>query len=427
MLVEWRYWLSTLHPDQIWAVIGFALLVDGTRYAFCTACMALVDAVLSVWDWLLGRKAPTAYEHCPSIALLLVGHNEGDSIEAGLRSVWGRYPRMEVIVVDDGSTDDMAENARRFAREHDGVLVLSREERGGKSSALNWALAYTRAEIIICVDTDSHLSDTSLWEIVQPFADPTVGAVSASVEARNALDNLCTWLQAYEYRQTIFLGRLMQERLGMLAIVSGAFGAFRRSLLERLGGWDVGPGEDGDLTLRVRKAGYRIAVAPLATCLTDVPTEWQRLFNQRRRWDRTVLTFECRKHLDLAFFWYRNFQLTNFGMMLERWFFNVASVYTFWGYAVWLGCLFAGDVVNLLLLLYLLQVLLEAVQLLLLLGYSRTPGRDLFIALALPFYPLYQVFLKAADLVAVSEEMFFHKSQDDNFVPVRVREATWHW
>ena len=162
-----------------------------------------VDLWLAAWDWLLGRKAPTEYEHCPSICLLLVGHNEGDSIEGGLASVWGRYPRMEIVVVDDGSTDDMADGARRFASKHAGVLVLSRKERGGKSSALNWALGYTRAEIIVCVDTDSHLSDTSLWEIVQPFTDPTVGAVSACVAARNPFVNLCTWLQAYEYRQTI--------------------------------------------------------------------------------------------------------------------------------------------------------------------------------------------------------------------------------
>ncbi len=189
----------------------------------------------------LGQREKTEYEYCPTMALLLVGHNEGDSIEAGLLSVWGRYPRMEIVIVDDGSSDDMAANARRFARDHEGVLVLSRAERGGKSSALNWALAYTRAEIVLCVDTDSHLSDTSLWEIVQPFTDPTVGAVSACVEARNSLDNLCTWMQAYEYRQTIYLGRLLQERLGMLAIVSGAFGAFRRSLLEQVGAWMSAP------------------------------------------------------------------------------------------------------------------------------------------------------------------------------------------
>ena len=218
MLVDWMHWLSSLHPDELWSILGFALFVDAPRYAVCTACMAFVDCVLCGWDWLLGRKAPTEYEHCPTICLLLVGHNEGDSIESGLSSVWGRYPRMEIVVVDDGSLDDMAENARRFARKHEGVLVLSRPERGGKSSALNWGLAYTQAEIIVCVDTDSHLSDTSLWEIVQPFTDPTVGAVSGCVEARNLFDNLCTWLQGYEYRQTIFVGRMMQERLGTLNV-----------------------------------------------------------------------------------------------------------------------------------------------------------------------------------------------------------------
>ena len=427
MLEEWIHWLTSLHQNELIAILGFLLVVDGTRYAYCTACMAIVDLGLSVWDWLIGHQAATEYEHCPSICLLLVGHNEGDSIEAGLASVWGRYPRMEIVVVDDGSADEMAECARRFARAHDGVLVLSRSERGGKSSALNWALAYTRGEIIVCVDTDSHLSDTSLWEIVQPFTDSEVGGVSACVAARNPFDNLCTWLQAYEYRQTIFLGRLMQERLGTLAIVSGAFGAFRRSLLEQVGAWDVGPGEDGDLALRILKSGHRIAVAPRAICLTDVPTGWKRLFNQRRRWDRTVVTFECRKHLDLSFYWYRNFQWAHFAMMLERWFFNIACVFTYWGYGLWLFSAFTSEFVNVLILLYLCPLLMEGIQFLLLLGYSQTPGRDLLTAMVLPFYPFYQAFLKAADLVAILEELVLRKSRDDNFVPERVRDATWHW
>ena len=89
MLTQWQYWLTSLRPDQSWAVLGFALFGDGLRYAFCTFLMATADAVFVVWDWLLGRREPTEYEYCPTIALLLVGHNEGDSIEAGLHSVWG--------------------------------------------------------------------------------------------------------------------------------------------------------------------------------------------------------------------------------------------------------------------------------------------------------------------------------------------------
>ena len=114
-----------------------------------------------------------------------------------------------------------------------------------------------------------------------------------------------------------------------------------------------------------------------------------RLFKRRCRWDRTVVTVECRKHLDLSYFWYSNFRLSNLGMMLERGFFNVVCVYTFWGYAYWLSFVFAGDLVNLLILLYLVQIGLESVHLLLLLGYSYSPGRDLCIAAVLPFYPLY--------------------------------------
>src|SRR5207248_1453281 len=81
------------------------------------------------------------------------------------------------------------------------------------------------------------------WEIVQPFADPRVGAVSGTVVARAPFARLVTWLQAFEYLRCIFLGRMFASRLDILGIVSGAFGAFRADALRRLGGWDVGPGE----------------------------------------------------------------------------------------------------------------------------------------------------------------------------------------
>ena len=427
MLTDWYHWLTSLTPTELVTILGILLFVDGSRYAVCTASMALFD--LGHWcvNWVRGVRPAERYSHCPTVCVLLVGHNEGDTIEESLASVWGMYPRLELIVVDDGSTDGMAEKGRRFAAEHAGVLVLSRPERGGKSSALNWGLSYTRADIVICMDTDSRFSPTAIWEIVQPFADPQVGAVSACVEAWNAFHNLCTWLQAYEYRQTIFMGRQVSERLGTLAIVSGAFGAFRRELLDRLGGWDVGPGEDGDLTLRIRRLGYRIAAAPLARCMTNVPTQWLRLFHQRRRWDRSVVTYECRKHLDQTFFWQRHFRWANLEVFLERWFFNIYCLFGWWTYGLWLCLLFAKDVWHLATLLYLCLLAFESVQALLLLCYSRTPARDLLICTVLPFTPLYQAFLKIADAVAVIEELLFRRSKNDNFVPSKVRDVTWHW
>lgn len=427
MLTDWFHWLTALRFDELAVILGVLLFVDGTRYACCSLCMATFDVIHVLLNWMCGVQPVAGYSQCPSVCVLLVGHNEGDTIAEALNSMWGLYPRLEMIVVDDGSTDGMAEIARRFASTHAGVLVLSRDERSGKSSALNWGLRYTRAEIVICMDSDSRFSETAIWEIVQPFADPKVGAVSATVEAWNAFHNLCTWLQAYEYRQTIFMGRQLAERLNTLAIVSGAFGAFRRELLERLGGWDVGPGEDGDITLRIRRLGYRIAAAPQARCLTNVPTSWVRLFFQRRRWDRSVVTYECRKHFDMTYFWQRHFRWSNFALFVERWFFNLYCLANWWFYGLWLFWIFTGNAGNVLVLLYFCLLILESVQTLLLLGYSRSPGRDLQISLILPFYPLYQAFLKIADAIAVTEEVFFRRSKQDSFVPAKVRDATWHW
>ncbi len=427
MLTDWFHWLTALRFDELAVILGVLLFVDGTRYACCSLCMATFDVIHGLLNWMRGVQPITEYSQCPSVCVLLVGHNEGDTIAEALNSMWGLYPRLEMIVVDDGSTDGMAEIARQFASTHAGVLVLSRDERSGKSSALNWGLRYTRAEIVICMDSDSRFSETAIWEIVQPFANPNVGAVSATVEAWNAFRNLCTWLQAYEYRQTIFMGRQLAERLNTLAIVSGAFGAFRRELLERLGGWDVGPGEDGDITLRIRRLGYRIAAAPQARCLTNVPTSWVRLFHQRRRWDRSVVTYECRKHFDMAYFWQRHFRWSNFALFFERWFFNLYCLANWWLYGLWLFWIFTGNAGHVVVLLYFCLLTLESVQTLLLLGYSRAPGRDLLISLILPFYPLYQAFLKIADAIAVIEEVFFRRSKQDNFVPAKVRDATWHW
>src|SRR5262249_10946771 len=146
------------------------------------------------------------------------------------------------------------------------VLVLRRPRRSGKSSATNFALTYTRADVVIVIDCDSSVGPGALWEIVQPLRDPQVGAVAGNILARNPFTNLCTWLQGYEYSSTIFVGRMLSARLGILGIVSGAFGAFRRDVLAQVNGWDVGPPEDLDLTLTIRKAGYRIEFAPYAEC-----------------------------------------------------------------------------------------------------------------------------------------------------------------
>ena len=428
MHIDWIHWVRSLHPPELFSILGVLLLVDGTRYALSAVCMVLFDLGQESWRLLLRRSAPRRqYHYCPAVTVLIAGHNEADTIEATLRSLWNSYPRLEIVVVDDGSTDGMAAVARNFAQSRQGIQILSRPERGGKSSALNWGLARSRAEVIVTLDADSRLAQHAIWEIVQPLQQPHVGAVSGTITVWNAFRNLTTWLQAYEYRQSIFLGRRLQARLGTLGIVSGAFGAYRRQLLAQLQGWDAGSGEDGDLTLRIRKAGYQIAFAPEGECLTNAPESWTRLFRQRLRWDRAVVTFECRKHVDLAKFWQRHFQLDNFLLVSERWLFNVAFVFGYWTGLIWLGVMHQEHFWKILLLLYAGQLCLEAISVSTLLFYSNRRWRDLELALAVPFVPLYQAFLKVVDLTALLDELTLRKSYQDNYVPQHVRQATWKW
>jgi cellulose synthase/poly-beta-1,6-N-acetylglucosamine synthase-like glycosyltransferase len=428
VLTDWTHWLSSAHPEQLQALVLGLLLIDAPRYALCKIVLCLWDFSCSLGRWLGRLPIQPALSYCPSVGVVVAGHNEQETIAATLTSIWGSYPRLEIVVVDDGSTDGMEAEAQRFARTHDGVVVLRRPERGGKSSALNWGVAYTRAEVIVVVDADSDLGPSALWELVQPLQDPRVGAVAGAVLARNPFTGLVTWLQAYEYLSAIFVGRMVSAWLGILGIVSGAFGAFRRSALEQVMGWDVGPPEDLDLTLALRKCGYQIAFAPYAQCFTELPVTWWGLIRQRLRWDRSgAIRNHFRKHLDLAFVWRPHFLFSNFFVLLESWVFNVVCTY---GIAVWFVCFFwnrPSDWWQILFTLYVCYLGLELIQVVVGLGYSNAPGRDAVISAVFFLVPFYQLLLLSVRLVATTEELFLRKSCEDNYVPARVRDATWRW
>lgn len=427
MLIDWTHWLSSLRVDQLLWLLSPLLMLDAPRYAVGSVVMCLWDFVAGVVGWSTRSKSDPGYARCPSVCVVVAGINEAATLGATLASAWGSYPRMEMIVVDDGSTDAMADVAAQFARQHAGVRVIRRRKRGGKSSALNCALPFTQAEILVCVDSDSHLGPQAIWEIVQPFSSPDVGAVAGTVEARNPTHSLATWLQAVEYRRCIFVGRLLSSRLGLLGIVSGALGAYRRSALQRLGGWDVGPGEDGDLALRLRKAGFTIEFAQRARCLTNLPISWWRLLKQRRRWEWAVVTFECRKHIDLANPLSPNFRLSNLCLILDRWLYSIVLQYAFWGYLVWLMWHRHENTKFQFLLFYLGYLFLELLQLGVVLYYSENRRKDLMLGIAAPLMPLYYLILRLVTTWAITEELLVRRSFRDNFVPKQVRDATWHW
>ena len=139
MLTDWSHWISSLHADQLFFALLPILLLDLPRYAFGSLLVWLYDFCADVARFVLGVPEKQRLTHCPHVCVVIAGLNESKTLPHTLSSVWNSYPRMEIIVVDDGSTDGMAEVAAEFARQHAGVTVLTKPTRGGKSSALNFS------------------------------------------------------------------------------------------------------------------------------------------------------------------------------------------------------------------------------------------------------------------------------------------------
>jgi len=250
-----------------------------------------------------GVEAPRNGVEYPPISLLVPAYNEGRLIESALKSLLELdYPHYEIIVVDDGSTDDTLANASRMAGEYGGCRVrVTTKKNGGKASALNAGLAMAEHPIVLCMDADSRLESGTLKSAVVHFRDPSVGAVAGNVKVVNRR-NLWTRLQALEYVEGLNMARRAQGFLNAVNIVPGPIGLFRRDVLLAVGGYDRDTfAEDADLTLKILTAGWKIRYEPRAVAWTEAPERLVDLIQQRYRWTRGILQ-ALAKHKRTLFF-----------------------------------------------------------------------------------------------------------------------------
>jgi cellulose synthase/poly-beta-1,6-N-acetylglucosamine synthase-like glycosyltransferase/peptidoglycan/xylan/chitin deacetylase (PgdA/CDA1 family) len=228
------------------------------------------------------ETSPSQPEMLPGVTIVVPAFNERLGIEACVRSLTSlNYPDYEVIVVDDGSTDDTGEIVCSL---HLDRVKLIRKENGGKPSALNTGIAAARHEILVLVDGDTVFEPNTLRELVKPFADPEVGAVSGNTKVGNRQGLLGAW-QHIEYVMGFNLDRRMFDVLQCMPTVPGAIGAFRGEAIERVGGVsDDTLAEDTDLTMALGRDGWRIIYAPDARAWTEAPATLAQLWRQRYRW-----------------------------------------------------------------------------------------------------------------------------------------------
>jgi cellulose synthase/poly-beta-1,6-N-acetylglucosamine synthase-like glycosyltransferase len=283
-----------------------------------------------------GRKRPRASD-VDRVSILIAGHNEADSIERCVQSLREQSrPPDQIIVVSDGSADRMPEMLRSMQQR--GLIDEAHctQVRSGKSAAVNLALGRATGEIVINVDCDCTFDRHALKWILEPFRDPQAGGVAGNIVVGNANHNVITAFQAIEYLISISQGKQAADFTHQMSCISGAFGAFRRAALKRVGGLDAGGGEDLDVTLRLRKAGWRTLFAAEAVCYTNVPETLSALVRQRFRWERDAVQLRYRKHGDLLNPFSAGFSVRDLMNEMDFMIFNVGSAVAFPIYLVWL-------------------------------------------------------------------------------------------
>jgi cellulose synthase/poly-beta-1,6-N-acetylglucosamine synthase-like glycosyltransferase/peptidoglycan/xylan/chitin deacetylase (PgdA/CDA1 family) len=215
------------------------------------------------------------------VSVLVPAYNEAKCIENTVRSLMASEQPIEIIVIDDGSSDGTARIVEALGLPN--VRVV-RQLNAGKPAALNRGLANARHDIIVMMDGDTVFEPSTVRELVQPFGDPRVGAVAGNAKVGNRDSLIGAW-QHIEYVMGFNLDRRMYDILRCMPTIPGAVGAFRRSALERVGGMSEDTlAEDTDITMAMHRDGWRVVYAEKARAWTEAPESVQQLWSQRYRW-----------------------------------------------------------------------------------------------------------------------------------------------
>ncbi len=363
----------------------------------------------------------------PSVSVLLVGLNEEASIERAIDSLLElEYPGLEIVVVDDGSTDRTYELARPYADR--GQIKLFKNTgasgRAGRPSVSNLALQMSSGSFIISVDADTSFDRDMLVHMIEPFHDPRVGAVAGNIKARNVDRSVLARLQTIEYFISIGIWKRFLNLFGANVQASGAFGAFRRGALEQVGGWSPELAEDADLSLKVRRSGWKVVFAPRAIAMTSVPESLKVLIKQRNRWDRGMLRTYYHKHGSLLNF--LRYDPKIFAVVAADGFFTVVMsfVYVFWllymafNFPVVLGWVLAIT--------YGAYVLSTLVPMLVSLVFSERGAAEWRLLPTVLFFPLYKEIFRWVRLYALTLESF-RANYEDSYLPASAWRNTPKW
>ena len=307
--------------------LGFQILhhSQDLLHAFLEVATILV-LIRTVLVLILARthKSPSAREDfvAPPVTVLVPAYNEEKVISKTIRSLLAsEYDgTMEILVIDDGSTDATATTV--LAIDDPRVRLIS-QKNSGKAHALQKGVEESTSEFLVFVDADTQFESDALRHLVSACQDPKVGAVSGHARVGN-LRTFLARCQDLEYVCGFNLDRRAYAVWNCITVAPGAISAMRKSAILAAGGFSFETlAEDTDLTLSIHKAGYRIEYQPDAVAHTEAPETFSTLARQRFRWAYGTLQCAC-KHRDIIF--NPRFKALGWFSLPGIWFFQVILV-----------------------------------------------------------------------------------------------------
>ena len=375
---------------------------------------------------------PAEMPYYPSISVIITCYSEGAEVRQSIRSIAEQcYPGdVQIIAVIDGAAQNKLtyDTAKKMVSTINQMpkrvlYVLPKWKRGGRVSSLNSGLQVSKHDYLLVLDGDSSCDNDVLMNAMNNFTDPNVLAVAGALRIRNAKKSLATRFQALEYMMAIHATKIALNELNVVNNVSGAFGFFRKKILNRVQGWDSGTAEDLDMTVRLKNyfgthPELKIAFEPNAMALTDGPDTWRGLLTQRLRWEGDLFYIYGRKHRHS----FRPKQIGWMNFIIMFWtglIFQLIFPLIIIGYLSYITYKYpfitTVSVLFVAWLYYLISTVLLYIEHILLV--SERKKYDLSFAWLLPFFPFYTFIMRVWAGIATISELFLDAHQDTSMAP----------
>ncbi|BBG65322.1 glycosyl transferase, group 2 family protein [Hydrogenimonas sp.] len=374
---------------------------------------------------------PRRVPYYPKVSCVVLCYAEGEAVSSSIVSLSEQiYPgSIEIVAVIDGAsknrkTYDAVRALEGYVSEKAlrDIRIIPKWQRGGRVSSINSGVKVASGEIVMVVDADTSFDNNMVERATRHFIDENVVAVAGNLRVRNWKESLVTRHQAIEYILSIYLAKIGLGEFNLLNNVSGAFGVFRKSFVEKIGFWNTGTAEDLDMTLRIknyfgRHKNLRIVFEPEAIGHTDVPGTWRGYLEQRLRWDGDLL-YIYHKHF-MSFSARMVGKLNLLALVWTGLFFQITMPFLIYLYLCY-SLFFYGAVFTaaLSLLAYLFYFAVTCLFFIIFLFWiSERKEEDMKLVPMLFLYPVFAFFMRLWSGVALAREVVINAHLDSSMAP----------